>query len=405
MPNPTLRFKQDNGIDYLDYKETALSSIAERITRKNKDNESDVPLTIASLYGLVDQRDYFNRTVASKDMSGYYLLKRGEFAYNKSYSVGYDFGSIKRLDKYDKGALSTLYICFAIDDSVDSEYMTYYFDSQKWTKEVSVRCAEGARNHGLLNISASDFFDIMMTLPADVDEQRKIAALLTEVDNLISASADEVEALKSFKQGMLQKMFPKAGEKAPEIRFPGFTGDWEEKMLGDIGRVAMCKRVFKDQTSASGEIPFYKIGTFGGTPDAFISRELFEEYKEKYSYPEKGDILISASGSIGRTVEFTGKDEYFQDSNIVWLMHDNSITNRFLKHLYEVIKWSGIEGTTIKRLYNDIILNTKVLIPSTQEQGEIAAMLDGIDNLITLHQRELDGYKQLKKGLLQQMFV
>lgn len=158
--------------------------------------------------------------------------------------------------------------------------------------------------------------------------------------------------------------------------------------MGDIGSVAMCRRIFKHQTSESGEIPFFKIGTFGGEPDAFISRDLFEEFKAKYPYPDKGDILISASGSIGRTVEFTGKNEYFQDSNIVWLKHDKSIINPFLRHLYSVVEWAGIEGSTIKRLYNDNILKTEVMLPSVHEQTIIAEMLDGIDSLITLHQRK-----------------
>lgn len=162
---------------------------------------------------------------------------------------------------------------------------------------------------------------------------------------------------------------------------------WEQRKFGDVGSVAMCRRIFKHQTSDSGEIPFFKIGTFGGVPDAFISRELFEEFKSKYPYPEKGDILISASGSIGRTVEFTGNDEYFQDSNIVWLRHDKTVTNSFLHHLYAVVKWAGIEGSTIKRLYNDNILKTEIMIPSVPEQIKIAAVLDRIDNLITLQQR------------------
>ena len=190
----------------------------------------------------------------------------------------------------------------------------------------------------------------------------------------------------------------------PKIRFPGFTDSWERCKLGDIGSVAMCRRIFKHQTSVSGEIPFFKIGTFGGVPDAFISRALFEEFKAKYPYPEKGDILISASGSIGRTVEYMGENEYFQDSNIVWLKHDKSITNPFLKHLYETIKWAGIEGSTIKRLYNDNILKTEVVIPSVPEQIKIAEILDSVDNLITLHQRKLDTLKEYKKGLLQKMF-
>ena len=151
----------------------------------------------------------------------------------------------------------------------------------------------------------------------------------------------------------------------------------------------MCRRIFKEQTSETGDIPFYKIGTFGADPDAFISRELFEEYKSKYPYPQKGDILISASGSIGRTVEFAGNNEYFQDSNIVWLNHDERLSNPFLKCFYSVVKWAGIEGSTIKRLYNDNILNTVICMPSVPEQKRIGLFFENLDNLITLHQRQL----------------
>lgn len=146
----------------------------------------------------------------------------------------------------------------------------------------------------------------------------------------------------------------------------------------------MCRRIFKEQTSETGDIPFYKIGTFGADPDAFISRELFEEYKSKYPYPQKGDILISASGSIGRTVEFAGNNEYFQDSNIVWLNHDERLSNPFLKCFYSVVKWAGIEGSTIKRLYNDNILNTVICMPSVPEQKRMrfAIIANGSKRLI-----------------------
>lgn len=191
---------------------------------------------------------------------------------------------------------------------------------------------------------------------------------------------------------------------APTLRFPEFTDDWEQRKLGDLGFVAMNKRIFKDQTSEYGEIPFFKIGTFGSTPDAFISRKLFEEYKVKYPYPEIGDILISASGSIGRTVVYQGKDEYFQDSNIVWLKHDNQLDNKFLKQFYSIVKWQGLEGSTIKRLYNKNILDTAINIPNVEEQNKIGSFFEKLDATITLHQRKLDLLKEQKKGFLQKMF-
>ena len=191
---------------------------------------------------------------------------------------------------------------------------------------------------------------------------------------------------------------------APAIRFKGFSDAWEQRKLGEIGSVSMCRRIFKEQTSETGDIPFYKIGTFGAEPDAFISRELFEEYKSKYPYPKKGDILISASGSIGRTVEFAGNNEYFQDSNIVWLSHDERLSNSFLKCFYSVVKWAGIEGSTIKRLYNDNILNTVICMPSVPEQEHIGLFFENLDNLITLHQRKFEKLTNVKKSMLEKMF-
>jgi len=150
----------------------------------------------------------------------------------------------------------------------------------------------------------------------------------------------------------------------------------------------MCKRIFKEQTSTDGDIPFYKIGTFGAEPDAFISRELFEEYRGKFQYPNIGDMLISASGTIGRTVEYKGEEAYFQDSNIVWFKHDDRVDNSFLKCIYEIVKWSGIEGSTIKRLYNDNFLKTEFSMPKVAEQQQIGMYFQSLDHLITLHQRK-----------------
>ena len=190
----------------------------------------------------------------------------------------------------------------------------------------------------------------------------------------------------------------------PKLRFPGFTGAWEQRKLGDFGKVAMNKRIFKNQTSDEGDVPFYKIGTFGGVADSYITKELFEEYKLKYPYPRKGDLLISASGSIGRVIEYSGKDEYFQDSNIVWLDHDNRLDNSFLKQFYNIIKWQGLEGSTIKRLYNKNILATKIDVPSISEQLRIGDFFQQFDTLIALHQRKLEHLQEQKKGLLQKMF-
>ncbi len=167
----------------------------------------------------------------------------------------------------------------------------------------------------------------------------------------------------------------------------------------------MNKRIFKDQTSESGEVPFFKIGTFGKKPDSFISKKLFDEYKSKYPYPEVGDILISASGSIGRTVVYEGEDAYFQDSNIVWLEHDGRLKNSFLEQFLKRTKWNKIEGSTIKRLYNKDILNKKINLPKLKEQEKVGQLFQYLDKTITLHEEKHRQLERLKKALLQKMFA
>lgn len=190
----------------------------------------------------------------------------------------------------------------------------------------------------------------------------------------------------------------------PKIRFKGYTEDWEQRKLGELGTVQTCKRIFKEQTSEQGDIPFFKNGTIGLEPDSYISREVYEEFRRLYPYPEVGDTLISVVGSIGRTAEYTGKDEYFQDSNVVWLKTDGSINKKFLKISYQVIKWL-IEGSTVKHLYNDNILRSEIVMPVSQiEQAKIAEFFEELAQLITLHQRKCDETKKLKKCMLQKMF-
>lgn len=192
--------------------------------------------------------------------------------------------------------------------------------------------------------------------------------------------------------------------KVPKLRFKGSNDAWVQRKLGDLGSVGMNKRIFKEQTSDVGDVPFYKIGTFGGTPDAFISRNLFEEYKSKYQYPNVGDVLISASGSIGRTVVYQGEDEYFQDSNIVWLKHDSQLDNAFLKQFYSIVKWQGLEGSTIKRLYNKNILETQIWLPSSEEQAKVGEFFDKIDNLIADNQYKVKLLETKKSALADRIF-
>lgn len=181
---------------------------------------------------------------------------------------------------------------------------------------------------------------------------------------------------------------------------------WKTKKLGEVAEVCMCKRIFAHQTSKIGNIPFYKIGTFGKEADAYISSQLYEEYKAKYSYPEKGDVLISAAGTLGRTVVFDGHPAYFQDSNIVWLKIDKSqLSNDYLAQYYKVIKWASSEGSTISRLYNGIIRDTEILLPPLKEQAAIAKALSDVDSLIFSLQKLIEKKKAIKQGAMQELLT
>ena len=253
------------------------------------------------------------------------------------------------------------------------------------------------------NLSAKSVSEFTMPVP-DIDEQKKISKFLDNLSNLITLHQRKLDALKKIKSALLEKMFPKNGSNVPEIRFTGFTEAWEQRKLGDYGFVQMCRRIYKDQTSEIGDVPFYKIGTFGSQPDAFISKSLFQDYRKKYPFPSAGTPLISAAGSIGRTVVYQGEEAYFQDSNIVWLDNNEKLNNVFLNSLYKKIDWK-LEGSTIKRLYNKDILNAEVCVPSTIEQCQVGLFFARLDSLITLHQRKLDALKKIKSALLEKMFV
>src|SRR5690242_1784823 len=196
----------------------------------------------------------------------------------------------------------------------------------------------------------------------------------------------------------------------PEFRFPEFVdeGEWEDRKLGDIGESLMCKRVFKEQTfsDCKNGIPFYKIGTFGHEADAYISEELYQDFKSKYSFPKVGDILISASGTIGRLVIYDGSPAYFQDSNIVWLGNDEQkLLNSFLFYCYLTLKWQTSDGGVISRLYNSDLKNMAILFPkSKKEQQKIASCLSSLDDLIIAENQRLEALKAHKKGLMQQLF-
>ena len=195
------------------WEQRKLEEIVERVTRKNQDLVSELPLTISAQYGLIDQNEFFDKRVASKDVSGYYLIYNGEFAYNKSTSTDAPWGAIKRLDKYENGVLSTLYIVFKIrnEEEVNSDFLVTYYDTSNWHKDIQAIAAEGARNHGLLNIAPADFFKTELMMPQDIDEQKKIGDYFKSLNDLITLHQRKCDEIKEVKKFMLQNMFPQKG--------------------------------------------------------------------------------------------------------------------------------------------------------------------------------------------------
>ena len=393
---PHLRFE---GFDD-SWEQRKLSEVVKEV--KRTDEASDAPvMMITAENGFINQSERYSTNNAGQSLKKYILLEKGELAYNHGASKLRPFGSCFALIIKEKARIPFVYHCFS-SESENAEFLSLTLNGKPVERQLRRIVSSGARMDGLLNISFEEYTAIPISLPQKA-EQNRIADCFRSLDHLITLHQHKYERLKTLKQAMLQKMFPREGELVPEIRFEGFTEPWEQRKFGDIGSVAMCKRVFKEQTFDEGEVPFYKIGTFGSEPDAYITRELFDEYKAKYPYPNKGDILISASGSIGRTVEFTGADEYFQDSNIVWFKHGKDIDNSFLKILYSVIEWS-CEGSTIKRLYNDNFLKTEFMLPQIDEQKKIGEYFNNLDHLITLHQCKYEKLLECKKAFLAKMF-
>jgi type I restriction enzyme, S subunit len=260
---------------------------------------------------------------------------------------------------------------------------------------------------GIPHISAKQIKEFTIGFPSPA-EQQKIAECLSSVDELMAAQARKEDALKTHKKGLMQQLFPREGETQPRLRFPEFrdAGEWVQKTVGDVSEVLMCKRIFAEETNPTGGVPFYKIGTLGGLPDAFISREQFEDYKRRYNFPRKGEVLITCSGTVGKCLPFDGKDAYFQDSNIVWLDNPKGeVSNEFLLMLLSNVNWGRLNSTTITRIYGPDLRGLAIKFPKDdKEQQRIATCLSNLDALINAETQTLEALKTHKKGLMQQLF-
>lgn len=394
MNEPKLRFKADDGSQFPDWEEKKLNEIAVRVTRKNKDNVTDIPLTISSVDGLIDQRDFFNKVVASKDMSGYYLLKNGEFAYNKSYSKGYDFGSIKRLDLYDEGALSTLYICFALNKNENSDFYQKYFDSLSWYPELQKICAEGARNHGLLNVPTNDFFQLKLCVPSSEQEQQKIAEFLSTIDTVIEKQKETVSAWEERKKGVMQKLFNQ------EARFKADDGnefpEWEEKKLGDILAYEQPTKYIVKSTEYNDN---YNIPVLTAGQSLILGYT--DEMDGVYNASSTNPVIIFDDFTTSfHWIDFSFKVK----SSAMKLLTLNDDKCNF-SYVYNAMQFIDYVPMSHSRQWISTYSMFKVPVPCLAEQQKIADCLSALDEVIEKQKATLAAWEELKKGLLQQMFV
>ncbi len=348
---------------------------------------------------------YFNKTVASKDMSGYYLLKNGELAYNKSYSVGYDFGSIKRLDRYPMGALSTLYICFALKKH-DSDFIKAYFDSLKWYREIYMISAEGARNHGLLNVPTEEFFDTKHYLPENTDEQRKIADFLIALDRRIEAQQSLVDNLKKYKRGVMQHIFRQSTTQE--------GAEWTCIRLGDVFKkvsrrntYCMVKNVITN-SAEYGLIPqrdFFdkEIAVDGNTANYYVIEEGDFVYNPRKSntapYGPFNRYTLSERGIISPLYTCLVLQADINPSYLAWYFRSDA----WHRYIYD----NGSQGVRHDRvsMTDDLLMGIPVMFPDHAKQLLYADMLDKMEDRLQAAQKEYELLVNMKDGYVQQLFI
>lgn len=404
MTMPKLRFKSNELL-----REVSLSEVGNFYGGLSGKTKSD--------FGFGDSKfitcmNVFTNTIAKQDMCDLVMVEHnekqnlvvdGDVLFTQSSETPEEVGMASVWTHKQKVYLNSFSFGLRIKNkqNVDPVYLTYLLRSPVYRKSISIQ-AQGISRY---NLSSSRLSTLKVKIPA-LEEQQKIAAFFTALDEKIAVAKLQLEQINKLNLSIAKALL--SGEKrcfqSDGSRYP----DWQKGKLGDAFNVKMCKRIFKEETSEEGDIPFYKIGTFCGEADSYISRETFEYYSKKYSYPQKGDTLISCSGTVGRCVEFDGEPSYFQDSNIVWLEAKDReyIYNKaYLGAVLENLTWNELSSSTIKRIYSKDLLSKEWFIPCLEEQQRISELLQAMKIKISLRTKKLLSLQKLKKFFMQQMFV
>lgn len=398
MTMPKLRFKSNELL-----REVSLSEVGNFYGGLSGKTKSD--------FGFGDSKfitymNVFTNTIAKQDMCDLVMVGHnekqnlvvdGDVLFTQSSETPEEVGMASVWTHKQKVYLNSFSFGLRIKNkqNVDPVYLTYLLRSPVYRKSISIQ-AQGISRY---NLSSSRLSTLKVKIPA-LEEQQKIAAFFTALDEKIAVAKLQLEQINKLNLSIAKALL--SGEKrcfqSDGSRYP----DWQKGKLGDAFNVKMCKRIFKEETSEEGDIPFYKIGTFCGEADSYISRETFEYYSKKYSYPQKGDTLISCSGTVGRCVEFDGEPSYFQDSNIVWLEAKDReyIYNKaYLGAVLENLTWNELSSSTIKRIYSKDLLSKEWFIPCLEEQQRISELLQAMKIKISLRTKKTFVFAKIKEIL------
>lgn len=386
------------GIVPIAWEETRFNKKFSRINRKNTEGNTNV-LTISAQYGLINQEEFFNKSVASEDKSTYFLLRNGEYAYNKSYSSGYPFGALKRLERYDSGVVSPLYICFATtSENKCPDFYSQYFEAGKMNSEIQAFAQEGARNHGLLNISVDDFFNSILIAPP-LAEQKKIAEILAAQDKVIALKEKLLEEKKKQKKYLMQQLL--TGKK----RLSGFSGEWKRRKLSEI--------TFAAGRRNKGNLP---LEPFAVTNDkGFIAqRSAHDDFGYMNNVDRSAYMVVKPNSfaynpariNVGSIGYYDGKEDVIVSSLYEIFQTVDDVDDRFLWHWFkssELMKWIKRlqEGSVRFYFYYDKLEECSLMMPSLAEQQKISECIDTMDRCIEISEYELDEERQKKKALMQ----
>ena len=393
---PNVRFK--GFMD--DWEQRKLNEIAEKVTEKNKNNIYNEPLTNSAEMGIISQKDYFDREVVNEEnLDGYYVVRDDDFVYNPRVSVTAPVGPINRNRLGRNGVMSPLYTVFRTHE-INTLYLEYYFKTTKWHRFMKLNGDSGAR-FDRFTIATSQFMEMPIPYP-DIGEQIKIGQYFDNLDQLITLHQRKCDETKELKKYMLQKMFPQNGKKIPEIRFAGFTDDWEQRKLGEFVQIISGESPAK---FTEGDCNYVKVDDLNYAFKTVVSTQNRVAENSTIRKVKKGSVIFPKRGAaiLTNKVRILGVDSYM-DTNMMALNSDNLDTD----FLYILLSREGLykiaDTSTIPQINNKHIEPYEIMLPHLKEQIKIGEYFSNLDLLITLHQRKCDELKELKKFMLQNMF-